>query len=246
MLDQKAVDLWLGQFLAKLKSVFGNRLIYVGCHGSWARGEAKPTSDIDATAVLDHIDPGDLTRFRDIVAKMPEAERVGSGFFISVPELQAWPRWELLQFYYGCKSLYGSIKGVVPKPNSDDLVMDIRVKASYNLFAARHYLLYPHELDKVVHRLNYSFKYSFYALQSWVLLRDGKFIARKDELLDLLSDNDDREVVRVARDWRDSEKDREARPTYYIRLLERHSKNMLSRIQAYEINRKKRTSEPTC
>jgi len=239
MLDQKAVDLWLGRFLTKLKNTFGNRLVYVGCHGSWARGEAEPTSDIDATVVLDQIGPSDMARFGDVVAEMPEAERVGSGVFISVPELQAWPRWELLQFHYGCKPLHGSIKSIVPKPNSEDLIMDIRVKTSYNLFAARHYLLYPHNLSKVVHRLNYPFKHSFYALQSWVLLRDGKFIARKDELLDILADNDDREVVRVARDWRGSEKDREARPSYYIRLLERQSENMLSRIQAQEIKQKK-------
>jgi len=242
MLDEKAVDLWLGRFLVKLKNTFGDRLVYVGCHGSWARGEAEPTSDIDATVVLDHIGSRDMTRFHDIVAGMPEAKRVGSGAFVSVPELQAWPRWELLQFYYGCKSLHGSIKGIVPKPNSEDLIMDIRVKASYNLFAARHYLLCPHELSKVVHRLNYPFKYSFYALQSWVLLRDGKFIGRKDELLDVLSDNDDREVVRVARDWRGSEKDQETRPLYYIQLLERQSRNMLLRTQAYETKREKRTN----
>ncbi len=120
--------------------------------------------------------------------------------------------------------------------------MDIRLKASDNLFTTRHYLLYSHELNKVVHRLNYPFKYSFYALQSWVLLRDGKFVARKDELLDVLPDNDDREVVRVARDWRGSEKDRETRPSYYIQLLERQSRNMLLRIQAYETKRKERAN----
>ncbi len=238
MLDQKTVDLWLDQFLVKLKNIFGNRLVYVGCHGSWARGEAEPTSDIDATVVLDQIGPSDIAKFGAIVAEMPEAERVGSGVFISVPELQAWPRWELLQFYYGCKPLHGSIKGIVPKPNSEDLIMDIRVKASSNVFTARHYLLYPHDLSKVVHRLNYPFKYSFYALQSWVLLRDGRYFSSKDELLSILSDNDNREVVRVARDWRKSEKDRENRPLHYIELLERWSRKMLLRVQAYETTKK--------
>lgn len=233
-INEKSVKTWLTDFLNKLKVSFGKRLLFVGHQGSWARGEGEPGSDIDVIVVLDNIGSQDLAVFRDIVARMPEAERVASGVFTSVSELQAWPRWELLQFFYGCKSLHGSVNGIVPKPNSEDLVTDIRVKASYNLFAARHYLLYPHELSKVVHRLNYPFKYSFYALQSWVLFRDGKFVARKDELLDILSDNDDREVVRVARDWRGSEKDREARPLYYIRLLERQSKNMLSRIQIYE------------
>jgi len=233
-MEEKSIKKWLTDFLDKLKDCFGERLLFVGHQGSWARGEGEPRSDIDVMVILDHINSPDLVRFREIVARMPEAERVASGGFFSVSELQAWPRWELLQFFYGCRPLHGSVNGIFPKPNSEDLVTDIRVKASYNLFAARHYLLYPHELSKVVHRLNYPFKYSFYALQSWILLRDGRFVARKDELLDILSDNDDREVVRVARDWRASEKDREARPLYYIQLLERQSRNMLSRIQAHE------------
>lgn len=37
MFDQKAVDLWLGRFLTRLRNTFGNRLVYVGYHGSWAR-----------------------------------------------------------------------------------------------------------------------------------------------------------------------------------------------------------------
>jgi len=233
-MDEKSVKTWLTDLLDKLKDCFGERLLFVGHQGSWARAEGNPGSDIDVMVILDHIDSPDLVAFRSIVARMPGAERVASGGFFLVSELQAWPRWKLLQFFYGCRSLHGSINGILPKPNSEDLLTDIRVKASYNLFASRHYLLYPHELSKVVHRLNYPFKYSFYTLQSWVLLRDARYVARKDELLNILSDNDDREAVRVARDWRGSEEDREARPLYYIRLLERQSRNMLLRIQTYE------------
>ena len=36
MLDQRAVDQWLDRFVGKLKNTFGDRLLFVGHHGSWA------------------------------------------------------------------------------------------------------------------------------------------------------------------------------------------------------------------
>lgn len=234
MPDQAAAERWLAEFLERLRERFGGRLVFVGHHGSWARGEARPDSDIDTMVILDYIDAQDLSAYRDIVDAMPEADRVASGFLVSIAELKAWPRSGLLQFFYGCRVLHGSVDGIITKPTDTDLIEDIRIKASSNLFDARHYLLYPHDRAKSVNKLGYRFKNCFYALQSWMLLREAKFLGRKDDILDRLSDDDDREVVRVARDWAELEKDREARPLYYIELLERWSRKMLSRLAAYD------------
>ena len=234
MLNEKTVKTWLDDFLTKLKRSFGQRLQFVGHHGSWARGEGEPESDIDVIVVLDRIESKDLTIFRDILATMPNAKSIASGSLTSISELQVWPRFDLIQLFHGCKSLHGTLNDIVKKPTSIDLLEDIRIKASSNLFAARHYLLYPHDLSKVVHKLYYPFKSCFYALQSWILMRKGKFVLLKDELLGVLPDADDQAVIRVTKDWRYSEKDREERPLYYIQLLERWSRSMLSRIQAYE------------
>ena len=236
MLKQSEVDQWLADFLKRLRKSFGERLIFVGHQGSWARGEAGTTSDIDSIVILDHIDSQDLIAFRDIIDAMPDAERLASGLLYSVSEIQIWPRFELIQLFYGCKTLHGTLTGIVEKPRSIDFMEDIRIKASSNLFQARHYLLYPHDRSKVVHKLYYPFKSCFYALQSWILLRDGRYIARKDELLDSLSNPEDREVIQVARDWKQLKQEFEKRPVYYIELLERWSRNMLSRLQAYESN----------
>jgi len=238
MCDQARVDRWLAEFLQRLREAFGDRLVFVGHHGSWARGEARPDSDIDAMLVLDRIEAPDLAAYREAVEAMPDANRLASGFLVSIPELQAWPRSEVLQFFYGCKVLHGSVDGIVSKPRDADLVEDIRRKAAENLFDARHYLLYPHERSESVHKLGYRFKKCFFALQSLVLLREGKFAGRKHDLLRSLSDPDDREVIRVARDWAELEQDRSARPLYYIELLERWSRKMLSRVAAREENQR--------
>lgn len=234
MLKQSEVDQWLADFLKRLRKRFGERLLFVSLQGSWARGEAGTTSDIDTIVVLDLIDSQDLTAFREIIDAMPDAKRTASGLLFSVSEIQTWPRFKLIQLFYGCKTLHGTLTGIVEKPRSIDFMEDIRIKASSNLFQARHYLLYPHDRSKVVHKLYYPFKFCFYALQSWILLRDGKYIARKDELLDSLSDPDDREVIQVTRDWKQLGQEFEKRPMYYMELLERWSRNMLARLQAYE------------
>jgi hypothetical protein len=184
--------------------------------------------------ILDHIGAPDLAAYRNVVQAMPDAGQSASGVLTSVCEIRAWPRHGLLQFFYGCKVLHGSADGIVPRPTNADLIEDIRTKASANLFDARHYLLYPHDHSKVVHKLPYHFKNCFYALQSWMLLQSGQYFALKDDILGQLSDADDREVIRVARDWAELEQDRGARPLYYIELLERWGRKMLSRLAAYE------------
>ncbi len=230
MLDQSAVDSWLGDFVGRLRDEFGARLAFVGHHGSWARGEAVGDSDIDTVVVLDQIGPQDLVVYRSVVDSMPSGGRGASGLLNSVPEMRARPRSELLQYFYGCQVLYGSVDGVVQRPASADLMEDARRKASDNLLAARHYLLYPHNLAEKVHALHYPFKECVYALQAWMLAQTGQFIARKEDLLAALADAEDKSVIAVARDWRKTREDREARPRYYVELLERWSRQMLLRL----------------
>jgi len=230
MPDREGVDRWLAGFLSRLRKEFGDRLIYVGHHGSWTRGEPRHGSDIDTTVVIDHVDSRDLAAFRNIVAEMPDARSLASGIFLSIQELKALRSFELIQFFHGCRVLHGTIDGIVGEPQPTDLREHIQVIASANLFHARHYLLYPHDWSKVVHKLYYPFKECFYALQSWVLLREGRFIPTRDELAGYLLGADDREVVRIARSWHDLEQDREERPSYYMELLERWSRNILLRL----------------
>jgi len=230
MLDQSAVDSWLSGFVSRLRDAFGDRLVFVGHHGSWARGEAGGESDIDTMIILDRFEPPDLVAYRSAVDSMPGGGRDASGLVNSVPEMRSRPHSELLQYFYGCQVLHGSLKGVVERPAAADLVDDARRKASDNLLVARHYLLYPHDLAQKVNALHYPFKECVYALQAWTLAHSGRFLSRKEDLLLALADADDRSVVAVARDWRETREDREARPRCYVELLERWSRKMLLRL----------------
>ena len=230
MLDQAAVDRWLDEFLARLRALFAERLVFVAHHGSWARGDATAESDIDCFVILDRIDAPDLHAYRELVHTMPDGGSAVSTFMGSVAELKAWPRQEQWQCRYGARVLHGSPEGIVAEPTDEDFIDDIRTKASANLHMARHYLLHPHDLSAVVHKLMYPFKECFYALQSWLLLTTGTYHGRKDDLLAVLADPDDREVIRIARDWHELPQDRTERPLHYIETLERWSRKMLGRV----------------
>lgn len=232
MIDKSFVDKWLEEFLAKLRKVFGDRLIWVANHGSWARGEPRPESDIDCMVVVDKIEDEGLDKFKNIIHSMPESEKLSSGILMSVSELKQTPRSYLVQFFHGRRVLHGSIEGIVNSPKAEDLIQDIRIKADDNLHAARHYLLFPHESSKVVHKLKYHFKNCFYALQSWLLLTQGAYIATKNEILERLDDPDDKEAVRTARDWYNLTEDLTRRPSHYIELLERWARGMVAKLQS--------------
>jgi hypothetical protein len=149
---------------------------------------------------------------------------------MSILELKMTPRLYVIQLFHGRKVLYGSLEGIVEPLTHTDLVEDIKTKADDNLHTARHYLLYPHDLPEVVHNLKYHFKRCFYALQSWFLLTNGKFIDTKAEMLDALDDPIDKEVIRVARDWFKITDDITARARHYVELLERWSRGMMYKL----------------
>jgi len=230
MVDQSSVNAWLAESVGRLQEAFADRLVFVGHHGSWARGEAGDQSDIDTLVILDRIGAEELEAYRSVIERMPEGGQGASGLLSSVPEMQARSRAELLQYFYGCKVLHGSLEGVVARPTAADLIEDARRKASNNLLVARHYLLYPHDLTQKVHVLRYPFKECVYALQAWWLAREGKFPGRKEDLLGAVTEADDKLVVTVVRDWGETQEDRAARPRHYVELLERWSRGMLLRL----------------
>lgn len=231
MIDIQFVNNWLSEFTDKLKNKFGARLVFAANHGSWARGETHPGSDIDILVILDDVSEDDLKTFRCIIGDMSDGGVNTSGLLMSVAELQQAPAGDLVQFFYGRNVLHGSLEGIVELPDSTELLTDVWLKANMNLHHARHYLLFPHDLPKVVHRLLYPFKDCFYALQFWFLATEGKYITRKDDMLPMLDNDTDKQAVITARDWYKSADDRTARPEYYINLLERWSRGMLRKLE---------------
>ena len=46
---------WINTFIHAVNDTFGNRTYFVGLQGSYGRGEATETSDIDVVVILDEL-----------------------------------------------------------------------------------------------------------------------------------------------------------------------------------------------
>ena len=60
---------YLNKLISGCRSVFGERLLYVGLQGSRLRGEADENSDIDVMVILDRFSVEDMDRYREILKK---------------------------------------------------------------------------------------------------------------------------------------------------------------------------------
>jgi predicted nucleotidyltransferase len=54
------ITAWMNDFLQTLYETFADRVWFVGLQGSYGRGEASDTSDIDIVVILDELSAMDI------------------------------------------------------------------------------------------------------------------------------------------------------------------------------------------
>ena len=70
-----AIIQYMTKLIDSLKSQFDSRLLYVGLQGSYLRGEASESSDIDIMVIIDKLSVSDLDHYRFIINSMEHAEK---------------------------------------------------------------------------------------------------------------------------------------------------------------------------
>ncbi len=103
------ITLWLNELEEKLKEAFKNNLLYIGLQGSYARGEADNSSDIDIVVILNSLSMQDLQAYKAVLNTMPYKEK-SCGFVSEREEIQNWSKEDLFQFFYDTKNIYGKIE----------------------------------------------------------------------------------------------------------------------------------------
>lgn len=184
---------WFAVFTEKLKSIFGRRLMFVGCQGSYRRGEADENSDIDAVVVLDEICFEDLEKYKMIVSAMPEREKA-CGFISGAAEIKAWAGHELFQLYHDTKAVYGDLGNLIPPLGAKDAADAVKSGAQALYHGAVHSFLYARDLPFALQEL---YKGVFFILQAEYYVRSGEYILRKSELLAKL-EGAEKEVLRIS------------------------------------------------
>lgn len=167
-----------------LKEAFGLRLRFVGLQGSYRRGEATETSDIDICVILDRLDAADFPRLREVLDALPEGEKA-AGFVAGAAELAAWPAFELFAFAQDMDAWHGELGPLLPPVTEADIRLGVRTQvaalhheAAQTLLAAG--CLGAEAAASALHSLRKSFQR---ALLGVVYLKDGIFPRDRAEAL---------------------------------------------------------------
>lgn len=180
------IKLWLSEISSKIQSVFGSRVLFIGYHGSYSRGEATGNSDVDMVVILDKLSFDDLKEYRELVVSMSYSEKA-CGFIAGREELKAWPRSDMFQLVFETHALYGDLSALVSPLTSEDIAAAVRNGAGNIYHAACHSFLYDQDL---VSPLNALYKTAFFVLQAGYYLKCGRYVRTKKELLPQLAGKD--------------------------------------------------------
>jgi predicted nucleotidyltransferase len=175
------IDTWMEEYLEKVKSRFGSRLVFVGLQGSRGRGEATEDSDIDAVVILDRVDVQDLKAYSAVLDTLPNRE-MACGFISGRQELVNWEKSDLFQFYHDTTPIYGNIDFLLKTIKKDDIHRAIRIGACNIYHVCGHNMV--HEKDAKM--LKSLYKAASFAIQAIHYDQTGTYVKLKSELIPAL------------------------------------------------------------
>ena len=188
---------WTEQLLHKAEEVFGERLWFVGLQGSYARGEATATSDIDIVVILDDLSFSDIQKYNSILNLLPYRE-LACGFLSGKEELLNWEPSDLFQFYYDTVPLLGSLDELLGLLDVSVIDRAIKIGACNVYHGCVHNMLYE-KSDEVLCGL---YKSAVFVAQARAFKLTGRYIKKRDELSEL----SDGEIVKISSDLKNGGK----------------------------------------
>lgn len=182
MIDMTA---WMQTYLQALKEKFGDRVWFVGLQGSYGRGEATETSDIDVVVILDALTLADISAYHAMLDTLPNRELI-CGFLSGREELLNWEPADLFQFYYDTKPILGSLDDLLPLLTEETVNRAIKMGACNIYHGCVHNMLYEKN-DEILKGL---YKGASFVVQAICFRETGKYITRQQDLLELVSEQD--------------------------------------------------------
>ena len=173
---------WINQFLQVLDETFGERVWFAGLQGSYGRGEATETSDIDVVVILDDVSAVDLQTYRTMLDTLPNRELI-CGFLSGKQELFNWEPSDLFQFYYDTKPLKGSLDELLELLDDAAVNRAIKIGVCNIYHGCVHNML--HEKSEAVLRGLY--KSASFVVQAICFAQTGTYVSRQEELLAAVS-----------------------------------------------------------
>ena len=183
------ITVWMQNFLQILNETFRERVWFVGLQGSYGRGEAIETSDIDIVVILDELSAMDIQTYHDMLDAMSHRELI-CGFLSGKQELMNWEPSDLFQFCHDTTPIQGSLDEVMAV--IDESVVNRAIKiGTCNIFhGCVHNMLYEKSEDI----LRGLYKSASFVVQAIVFKQTGNYIIHQKDLLQVVS-FDERVIV---------------------------------------------------
>ena len=179
------INTWMKNFLRTLENHFTQRVWFVGLQGSYGRGEATETSDIDIVVILDELNVDDIQTYNQMLDTLPNRDLI-CGFLSGKRELLLWEPSDLFQFYYDTKPIIGSLDALLPQLDQSAVERAIKIGACNIYHGCVHNML--HEKSEDV--LKALYKSASFVLQAITFNRAGKYISHQSELLSFVDEEE--------------------------------------------------------
>ena len=176
---------WMQNFLQILNETFANRVWFVGLQGSFARGEATETSDIDIVVILDELSAMDIQTYNNMLDTMSNRELI-CGFLSGKKEIMNWEPSDLFQFCHDTTPIKGSLEDVMAVIDESAVNRAIKIGACNIYHGCVHNML--HEKSEDILRGLY--KLASFVVQAIAFKQTGHYISHQKELLKVVSSNE--------------------------------------------------------
>ena len=172
------INCWLEEFLQKLNETFKSRVWFVGLQGSYGRGEATETSDIDVVVILNELTVSDIQTYNDMLDTLPHRELI-CGFVSGKDEILNWEPAELFQFYNDTTPIKGSLDELLQKIDNVAVDRAIKIGACNIYHGCVHNMLHTKNEDI----LKGLYKAASFVVQAIVFKQTGNYIKHQNQLL---------------------------------------------------------------
>lgn len=172
------INAWMHDFLQKLNEAFGKRVWFVGLQGSYGRGEATQTSDIDAVVILDELSAMDIQTYDEMLNTLSHRELI-CGFLSGKNEILNWEPSDLFQFYYDTTPIKGSLNELLAVIDETAVNRAIKIGACNIFHGCVHNMLYEKSEDI----LRGLYKSPSFVVQAIAFKQTGNYIKYQKDLL---------------------------------------------------------------
>ena len=174
------INTWMNEFLSAINKAFGDRVWFVGLQGSYGRGEATETSDIDVVVILDELSITDIHKYNAMLNTLPYREFI-CGFVSGRDELLNWEPSDLFQFCNDTTPITGSLNELLTVIDEAAIDRAIKIGACNIHHGCVHNML--HEKSEDI--LKGLYKSASFVVQAIAFKQTGKYMRSKNDLLQI-------------------------------------------------------------